>query len=119
MVDLVGTPTYTGILLAILAANTSFREFTSSHTLLRRLVVPILFITGWFFLSIPSIGPELTPWFRFLAVDLAGIFPAGANIFRQSIYIGIPMILVSILLSSTLQKQLCRPPLLWLGELSL
>jgi peptidoglycan/LPS O-acetylase OafA/YrhL len=111
-----------GIIFATLAGNKTFQEFTNSHTLLRRFLVPVLFMTGWFFLSFPSREPQWSPWFNFLTIDLIGIFPTGVavfNLFRQSIYIGISMILMAILLSSTFQKILCFRPLLWLGELSL
>jgi hypothetical protein len=119
LADLVGIPVYSGLLITILANTARFQAYANSDSRTKGLLGFSLFLAGWFFMSYPQGNADFSPWFNFLNHYMIVIFPAGVNIFNQSILIGIPMLLIGCLLSTRLQAFFAHPSLLWLGELSL
>ena len=77
-IDLVGMPTYGGIILSDLTSTTTFRSLTSSRSLLKIPLIATLFLSGWFLMSFPTVEWEWSPQYTFITRDLLFIFPSGS-----------------------------------------
>jgi peptidoglycan/LPS O-acetylase OafA/YrhL len=117
--DMVGMPTFGGVLLADISLSPRFQQLAAMKTVLNSVIVTILFFSGMFLMSFPAIEPTWSPWYRFIIEDLSGVFPDGANLFSYNVTVGILLSLLGITISPALQGFFSTRPLLWLGNLSL
>lgn len=115
----IAIPTYSGLLFAEISSFSSIRKFASSRTLAKRTLVVVLFLSGFYLMSMPSVNWEWAPWFNFISQDCKFLFPEGSNVYILTSYIGVFLTLLSILISTGFQIVLTHPICLWLGQLSL
>jgi hypothetical protein len=115
---MVGLPIYGGALLAELSMEPAIIKFSTSRSLVNRLLPYSLILLGWYFMSYPKHHPEWQPWSNALWRLGGLIFPDGAEIFSVWNTIGVLLITFGVVLSSTLQRLLSHPHLLWLGAQS-
>jgi hypothetical protein len=81
-IDLVGMPTYGGILLADITSTTVFRQFGVLRPLTRIPVVIALFVLGMYLMSYPTVEWDWSPQYHFITHGLSFLFPDGTNIFN-------------------------------------
>jgi len=117
--EYVAIPTYSGLLFAETSSFSSIHEFAASRSLAKRGMVALLFLSGFYLVSMPSVEWKWAPWFKFAWEDGKFPFPEGSNVYALTSYIGVFLILLSILVSTRLQSILTHPICLWLGRLSL
>lgn len=115
--DLVGMPTFGGILICDLASSTGLQSFAGRQSVVKSLLTSILFIVGLYFLSFPSFAWHWSPWYRWMLP--LSLFPPNATIFNYSCHLGVFFILFSISLSPLLQGIFSHKLLLWVGTRSL
>jgi transcription initiation factor TFIID subunit 11 len=115
----IAIPTYSGLLFAEMSSFSSTRKFTASRSLVKRTLVALLFLSGLYLMSMPSVNWEWAPWFHFILEDFKFLFPEGSNVYVLTSYIGVFLTLLSILVSTDFQNVLTHPICLWLGQLSL
>jgi transcription initiation factor TFIID subunit 11 len=115
----VAIPTYSGLLFAEISLFSSIHDFAASRSLAKRTLVVLLFLTGYYLMSMPSINWEWAPWFKFILENCKFLFPEGSNPYILTSYIGVFLTLLSILVSPGFQDVLTHPICLWLGQLSL
>jgi len=115
----VSIPTYSGLLFAEISSFSSIHDFAASHSFAKRTLVALLFLSGFYLMSMPSVNWEWAPWFNFILEDCKFLFPEGSNVYILTSYIGVFLTLLSILFSTRFQDILTHPVCLWLGQLSL
>ena len=115
----VAIPTYGGLLFAEISSFSSIHKFTASRSLVKHALVGLLFLAGFYLMSMPSVNWEWAPWFNFVLEDCKFLFPDGSDVYILTSYIGVFLTLLSILVSTAFQRILTHPICLWLGQLSL
>jgi hypothetical protein len=112
---MVGLPISGGALLAELSMEPSIIKFSTNRNLVNRLLPYSMILLGWYFMSYPKQRPEWQPWSNSLWNMGMLIFPNGSEIYSFWNIIGVLLVTFGIILSSTLQRMLSHPSILWLG----
>jgi hypothetical protein len=115
---MVGLPIYGGALLAELSMESAIIKFSTNRTIVNRLIPYSMVLLGWYFMSYPKQHPEWQPWSNALWNMGMLIFPTGAEVYSFWNIVGVLFLTSGVILSSTLQRLLSRPALLWLGAQS-
>jgi peptidoglycan/LPS O-acetylase OafA/YrhL len=113
----VNIPTYSGIVLAEISTIPRLHDYAFSDALIPRIISPFLLIFGWYLISFPGVNWEWAPWFHWIWANREFWFNDG-DVYRLTCTIGVWCLLLSILLSPTLQSFLNAPLIQWLGKQS-
>lgn len=108
--------TYAGVFLAeVTLTPIVARARASSRLLLTFFAMTVgLFLAGY-----PESNPQRAGWSRKLERLGQTIFPSGTEVWRAAPALGSQLVLVAVLSSTTIQRVLSRPRILWLGSISL
>jgi peptidoglycan/LPS O-acetylase OafA/YrhL len=115
---MVGLPIYGGAFLAELSMEPVVIKFSTSRSIVNQLLPYSIILLGWYFMSYPNHHPEWQPWSNTLWHLGLMIFPDGAEVYSVWNVVGVFLVTFGIILSSTLQRVLSHPHLLWLGAQS-
>jgi hypothetical protein len=107
-----------GMFLADLSNYTPFQNWANSCRWTRRILCPLLIISGLYIASFPEHWSEWTSWSHALKNLAIYILPEGHDIPRFYTGFGLEIITFSIVLSPSLKDFFSNRYFLWLGKIS-